>query len=91
MAIQSLKNKKIVISAGASGIGLATAKICLERGATVFVSDIGCSSRLPYYMATYGFHTIHGRAPAFATGISSEFMFSESLNKIFSKLSTFSV
>ena len=40
MAIQSLKNKKIVISAGASGIGLATAKICLERGATVFVSDI---------------------------------------------------
>ena len=36
---------------------------------TVFVSGIGCSSRLPYYMATYGFHTIHGRAPAFATGI----------------------
>ncbi len=36
---------------------------------TVFVSGIGCSSRFPYYMATYGFHTIHGRAPAFATGI----------------------
>ena len=36
---------------------------------TVFVSGIGCASRLPYYMATYGFHTIHGRAPAFATGI----------------------
>ena len=36
---------------------------------TVFVSGIGCSSRLPYYMDTYGFHTIHGRAPAFATGI----------------------
>ncbi len=35
----------------------------------VFVSGIGCSSRFPYYMETYGFHTIHGRAPAFATGI----------------------
>lgn len=35
----------------------------------VFVSGIGCSSRFPYYMATYGFHTIHGRAPTFATGL----------------------
>ena len=35
----------------------------------VFVSGIGCSSRFPYYMNTYGMHTIHGRAPAFATGI----------------------
>jgi 2-oxoglutarate ferredoxin oxidoreductase subunit beta len=35
----------------------------------VFVSGIGCSSRFPYYMNTYGFHTIHGRAPALATGI----------------------
>lgn len=35
----------------------------------VFVSGIGCSSRFPYYMNTYGFHTIHGRAPTFATGI----------------------
>jgi len=35
----------------------------------VFVSGIGCSSRLPYYMSTYGFHTLHGRAPAVATGI----------------------
>jgi len=34
----------------------------------VFISGIGCSSRFPYYMNTYGFHTIHGRAPAFATG-----------------------
>lgn len=34
----------------------------------VFISGIGCSSRFPYYMATYGFHTIHGRAPAIATG-----------------------
>lgn len=35
----------------------------------VFVSGIGCSSRFPYYMDTYGFHSIHGRAPAIATGI----------------------
>ena len=35
----------------------------------VFISGIGCSSRFPYYMNTYGFHSIHGRAPAFATGI----------------------
>src|SRR3569623_101173 len=36
---------------------------------TVIVSGIGCSSRFPYYVESYGFHTIHGRAPAFATGI----------------------
>ena len=36
---------------------------------TVFVSGIGCSSRLPYYVESYGFHTIHGRAPAVATGV----------------------
>ncbi|HQV02988.1 MULTISPECIES: 2-oxoacid:ferredoxin oxidoreductase subunit beta [unclassified Novosphingobium] len=36
---------------------------------TVFVSGIGCSSRFPYYVESYGFHTIHGRAPAVATGI----------------------
>jgi len=35
----------------------------------VFVSGIGCAARFPYYMATYGFHTIHGRAPAVATGV----------------------
>ncbi len=35
----------------------------------VFVSGIGCSSRFPYYMDTFGFHTIHGRAPALATGV----------------------
>jgi len=38
---------------------------------TVFVSGIGCSSRFPYYMNTYGLHSIHGRAPAFATGLKS--------------------
>ena len=40
MADQSLKNKKIIISAGASGIGLATAKVCLSRGATVYLCDL---------------------------------------------------
>ncbi len=39
------------------------------REKTVFVSGIGCSSRFPYYMASYGFHTIHGRACAVATGV----------------------
>lgn len=38
---------------------------------TVFISGIGCSSRFPYYMNTYGLHSIHGRAPAFATGLKS--------------------
>ena len=36
---------------------------------TVFISGIGCSSRFPYYMNTYGIHSIHGRAPAVATGL----------------------
>ena len=43
----------------------------IPRENVVFVSGIGCSSRFPYYMNAYGFHTIHGRAPAIATGISS--------------------
>jgi len=41
----------------------------VRRENTVFVSGIGCSSRFPYYMNTYGVHSIHGRAPAIATGI----------------------
>lgn len=41
----------------------------VAREKQVFVSGIGCSSRFPYYMNTYGFHTIHGRAPAIATGV----------------------
>jgi 2-oxoglutarate/2-oxoacid ferredoxin oxidoreductase subunit beta len=41
----------------------------IPRENIVFISGIGCSSRFPYYMNTYGFHTIHGRAPAFATGL----------------------
>ena len=40
-----------------------------KREDFVFISGIGCSSRFPYYMNTYGFHSIHGRAPAFATGM----------------------
>jgi 2-oxoglutarate/2-oxoacid ferredoxin oxidoreductase subunit beta len=41
----------------------------IEPHKVVFISGIGCSSRFPYYMNTYGFHTIHGRAPALATGL----------------------
>lgn len=41
----------------------------IPREKYVFVSGIGCSSRFPYYMNTYGFHSIHGRAPTFATGL----------------------
>ena len=40
-----------------------------KREEFVFVSGIGCSSRFPYYMNTYGFHSIHGRAPALASGV----------------------
>ena len=40
-----------------------------RREDTVFISGIGCSSRFPYYMNTYGMHSIHGRAPAIATGV----------------------
>ena len=43
-------------------IGVPKEKLCV-------VSGIGCSSRFPYYMDTYGFHSIHGRAPAIATGV----------------------
>jgi 2-oxoglutarate/2-oxoacid ferredoxin oxidoreductase subunit beta len=43
-------------------LGIPKEKFC-------FVSGIGCSSRFPYYMDTYGFHSIHGRAPAIATGV----------------------
>jgi 2-oxoglutarate ferredoxin oxidoreductase subunit beta len=41
----------------------------IPRENFVIISGIGCSSRLPYYVDTYGFHTIHGRAPAVATGV----------------------
>lgn len=45
------------------------ADIGARREQTVFISGIGCASRFPYYLSTYGFHTIHGRAPAIATGV----------------------
>jgi len=45
------------------------AELGVPREKFVIVSGIGCSSRFPYYMNTYGFHTIHGRAPAIATGV----------------------
>ncbi len=47
----------------------AFAKLGKQLHETVVISGIGCSSRFPYYMETFGFHTIHGRAPAIATGV----------------------
>jgi len=47
----------------------ALAALNADPANTVFVSGIGCAARFPYYVATYGFHTIHGRAPAVATGV----------------------
>src|ERR687886_3123634 len=41
----------------------------IPRERMVFISGIGCSSRFPYYMNTYGMHSIHGRAPTIATGL----------------------
>ncbi|QBI21840.1 2-oxoacid:ferredoxin oxidoreductase subunit beta [Egibacter rhizosphaerae] len=46
-------------------------KLGVPRENFVFVSGIGCAARFPYYVETYGFHSIHGRAPAIATGIST--------------------
>ena len=51
------------------GVQRALADLGATREGTVFVSGIGCAARFPYYMSTYGFHTIHGRAPALATGL----------------------
>lgn len=47
----------------------AMANLQLDPDKTAVISGIGCSSRLPYYMSTYGFHTIHGRGAAVATGV----------------------
>ena len=47
------------------------ASLDIDRSKHVFISGIGCSSRFPYYMNTYGMHTVHGRAPAIATGVAT--------------------
>ena len=47
----------------------ALPELGIKREDVVFISGIGCSSRFPYYMNTYGMHAIHGRAPAIATGV----------------------
>ena len=47
----------------------ALADVGARPESTAFISGIGCASRFPYYVETYGFHTIHGRAPAIATGL----------------------
>ena len=52
-----------------ASIQKAMAELNIPKENYVFVSGIGCSSRLPYYMNTYGFHGIHGRAAAIATGV----------------------
>ncbi len=52
-----------------SQVQTTLAKLGLHPHQVAVISGIGCSSRFPYYMNTYGFHTIHGRAPAFATAV----------------------
>src|ERR1700759_1930997 len=52
-----------------AGVQKLMPELGIPREQIVFVSGIGCSSRFPYYMNTYGFHSIHGRAPAIATGL----------------------
>jgi 2-oxoglutarate ferredoxin oxidoreductase subunit beta len=51
------------------GVRTALAEIGRQPDDVVFISGIGCAARFPYYVASYGFHTIHGRAPAIATGV----------------------
>ena len=54
-----------------AGVQSVMPELGIPREKIVFVSGIGCSSRFPYYMNTYGLHGIHGRAPAIATGIAA--------------------
>lgn len=52
-----------------AGVQRALSELGIEKAKFAFISGIGCSSRFPYYMNTYGFHSIHGRAAAIATGV----------------------
>ena len=52
-----------------SAVQLLLPELGVRRENTVFISGIGCAARFPYYMNTYGIHSIHGRAPAIATGL----------------------
>jgi 2-oxoglutarate ferredoxin oxidoreductase subunit beta len=52
-----------------AAIQMLMPELDVRRESTVFVSGIGCAARFPYYMNTYGLHSIHGRAPALATGL----------------------
>ena len=82
MVNQSLKNKKIVISAGASGIGLATAKICLARGAYVYLCDIDSKSlnKLNKH------HLKNKRLFAYLCDASNEYQVSDFFEKVKKKL-----
>jgi 2-oxoglutarate ferredoxin oxidoreductase subunit beta len=53
-----------------AAVQLLMPELGVPREKVVFISGIGCASRFPYYMRTYGMHSIHGRAPAIATGLS---------------------
>lgn len=52
-----------------SSVQMAMAQLGIAPHETAVISGIGCSSRFPYYVSTYGMHSIHGRAPAFASGV----------------------
>jgi 2-oxoglutarate ferredoxin oxidoreductase subunit beta len=54
-----------------SAVQMLMPELGVRREETVFLSGIGCAARFPYYMNTYGFHSIHGRAPAIATGLAT--------------------
>ncbi len=54
-----------------SAVQMLMPDLGVRRESTVFLSGIGCAARFPYYMSTYGMHSIHGRAPAIATGLAT--------------------